>query len=67
MAGPVGRFRQRGPATPPALMTAPPSIADAVTVWHAVGPTPEAAVPSYPTEPTLDIGDATTMTKDAPA
>ncbi len=46
---------------------APPVIGDAVTVWHAVGPSAEAAVPVYPSEPAPDIGGPATVAKDIPA
>ena len=46
---------------------APPDIGDAVTVWHAVGPSPEAAVPAYPTEPAPDIGEPAAIARDIPA
>ena len=46
---------------------APPDIGDAVTVWHAIGPSPEAAVPVYPSEPAPDIGDPAAIAKDIPA
>jgi hypothetical protein len=46
---------------------ASPDIGDAVTVWHAVGPSPEAAVPAYPSEPAPEIADPAAIAKDIPA
>ena len=42
-------------------------IGDAVVVWHAVGPNPEAAVPVLPSDPVPEIGDPATIATDSPA
>lgn len=48
-----------GPAT-----LAPPRIGDAVTIEHAEGPTPEVAVPTFPSDTAPDIGDPESITSD---